>query len=72
MIFGLKCKHGFSTAGGCKTKRDWAVLFALCPVFLALQTVSWLLFGLDGAKQIYPLYIHLAYFELQHYNIGML
>ena len=48
-----------SIAGGCKSQRDWALLFALCPVFLALQTVSWLVWGLDATKRIYPLLVHL-------------
>ena len=56
-IFGVALSVSF--AGGCRARRDWAVLFALCPVFLALQTVSWLMLGLDGAKRLYPLYIHL-------------
>ena len=57
LFFGVALSASF--AGGCKTRRDWAVLFALCPVFLALQAVFWLMLGLDGAKRLYPLYIHL-------------
>ena len=57
LIFGVALSVSF--AGGCKARRDWAVLFALCAVLLALQTVSWRMLGLDGAKQSYPLYIHL-------------
>ena len=57
LLFGVALSASF--AGGCRARRDWAVLFALCPVFLALQTVSWLMLGLDGAKRLYPLYIHL-------------
>ena len=48
-----------SIAGGCKTRRDRTTLFVLCPIFLALQTLSWLIWGMDTAKQLYPLYIHL-------------
>lgn len=48
-----------SIAGGCKSRREWTLLFALCPVFLALQTVSWLVWGLDATKYIYPLLVHL-------------
>ena len=56
-LFGVALSVSF--AGGCKARRDWASLFALCPAFLALQTVSWLVLGLDISKQLYPLYIHL-------------
>ena len=57
LLFGVALSASF--AGGCRTRRDWAVLFVLCPVFLALQVISWLMLGLDGAKRLYPLYIHL-------------
>ena len=56
-LFGVALSVAF--AGGCKRKRDWIVLLALCPVFLVFQTLSWLLWGMDAAKQFYPLYIHL-------------
>ena len=59
LVFFFGVALSVSFAGGCKTRRDWTVLFALCPVFLALQTTSWLLMGIDTAKQFYPLYIHL-------------
>ena len=45
--------------GGYKTWRSWTVFVALCVVFLALMTWSWLRFGLDFTKRIYPLVIHL-------------
>ena len=44
--------------GGCKTWRSWTVFFALCSIFLALLTYSWLRFGLDFTNRIYPLLIH--------------
>ena len=56
-LFGVFLSVSF--AGGCEGRRDRIVLLALCPVFLALQTLSWLLWGMDTAKQFYPLYIHL-------------
>ena len=59
LVFFFGVALSVSFAGGCKSRRDRAVLFALCPVFLALQTASWLLLGMDAAKQLYPLYIHL-------------
>ena len=57
LLFGVLLSVSF--AGGCRSKRDRIVLFALCPVFLAFQTLSWLLWGMNAAKQFYPLYIHL-------------
>lgn len=48
-----------SIAGDCRDRREWALLFLLCPVFLALQTVSWLGLGLEATKRLYPLLIHL-------------
>lgn len=59
LVFFFGASLSVFFAGGCKTRRDWAILFALCPVFLALQTLSWLVLGLDITKQLYPLYIHL-------------
>lgn len=45
--------------GGCKARREWIIFFALCLFFLALQLHSLLAFGLDTAKRLYPLYIHI-------------
>ena len=59
LVFFFGVALSVSFAGGCRGKRDWAVLFALCPVFLALQTLSWLLWGMDTAKRLYPLCVHL-------------
>lgn len=62
LVFFFGASLSVSIAGGCKAKREWAILFALCPVFLALQTISWLVLGLDITKQLYPLLIHLPLF----------
>ena len=59
LVFFFGVSLSVSFAGGCKNRRDWPLLFALCLVFLAIQTASWLLLGMDAAKQLYPLYIHL-------------
>lgn len=59
LVFFFGASLSVAIAGGCKTKREWALLFALCPVFLAFQTLSWLGLGLDVTKQLYPLLIHL-------------
>lgn len=59
LVFFFGAALSVAIAGGCKTRREWAILFSLCPVFLALQTASWLVVGLDATKQLYPLLIHL-------------
>lgn len=59
LVFFFGASLSVSIAGGCKSRRDWAILFALCPIFLALQTLAWLMLGLDVTKQLYPLLIHL-------------
>ena len=59
LVFFFGASLSVSIAGGCKTRREWVLLAALCPVFLALQTLSWLVLGLDVTKQLYPLLIHL-------------
>ena len=59
LVFFFGAALSVSIAGGCSSRREWALLFALCPVFFALQTVSWLVWGLDATKFIYPLLIHL-------------
>ena len=48
-----------SIAGGCKARRDWILLAALCSVSLTLQIMSYLVSGLDATKQICPLQLHL-------------
>lgn len=59
LVFFFGAALSVAIAGGCNSRREWALLFALCPVFLALQTVSWLVWGLDATKYIYPLLVHL-------------
>ena len=59
LVFFFGASLSVSIAGGCKTRRDWILLAALCPVFLALQTISWLTLRLETTKQLYPLLIHL-------------
>lgn len=62
LVFFFGVALSVSISGGCKTRRDWAILSALCPIFLALQTLSWLVLGLATTKQLYPLLIHLPLF----------
>ena len=56
-FFGVALSVSFT--GGCRGRRDRAALLAMCPIFLAFQTIFWLALGMDTAKQFYPLYIHL-------------
>ena len=59
LVFFFGVSLSVSFAGGCETRRDRTVLLALCLVFLAIQTATWLQLGLDTAKRLYPLYVHL-------------
>lgn len=62
LVFFFGAALSVAIAGGCRSRRDWIILFTLCPAFLALQTLSWLTLGLDLTKQLYPLLIHLPLF----------
>lgn len=59
LVFFFGASLSVSIAGGCKLRREWTLLFALCPVCLALQTISWLVLGLQITKELYPLLVHL-------------
>ena len=59
LVFFFGASLSVSIAGGCRSRREWVLLAALCPVFLTLQALSWLTLGLDTTKQLYPLLIHL-------------
>ena len=59
LVFFFGAALSVSIAGGCMSRHEWALLFALCPVALALQTGFWLVWGLDATKDIYPLLVHL-------------
>ena len=59
LVFFFGAALSVTIAGGCNSRREWALLFALCPVFLAFQTIFWLVWGLDATKQVYPLLVHL-------------
>lgn len=62
LVFFFGAALSVAIAGGCRSRRDWTILFALCPIFLALQTLSWLTLGLEVTKQLYPLLIHIPLF----------
>ena len=59
LVFLFGAALSVSIAGGCQTRRDRAVILSLLPIFLALQTGSWLMLGLETTKQLYPLLVHL-------------
>ena len=59
LVFFFGATLSVAITGGCKNRRDWVLISALFPIFLTLQTASWLILGLEVTKQLYPLLIHL-------------
>lgn len=57
LIYGLLLS--VSIAGGCETRRQKRLIFALCPLFLLLQSLCWLVWDVGFAKKLYPLIVHL-------------
>ena len=57
LVYGLFLSVGI--AGGCQNRRQKRIVAAVGPVFLLVQSVCWLLFGVAVARQIYPLIVHL-------------
>ena len=57
LMFGLFLSA--SIAGGWKTQRQKRLLFALCPLFLLIQILCYLIWGITATRQMYPLLIHL-------------
>lgn len=61
--YGLVLLYGLflsvAVAGGWKNRRERLLVMALCPVFLLIQTPCWLILGVDTAKRLYPLIVHL-------------
>ena len=57
LIFGLFLSVFIS--GGWADQRQKRLVWTLCPLFLAIQSPCWLLWGEDAVKQIYPLIVHL-------------
>ena len=57
LIYGLFLSVHISGGWGSEKKRKWSIL--LCPLFLLAQSLCWLLWGVDVAKRIYPLVVHL-------------
>lgn len=59
LVFFFGAALSVFIVGGWRTQREQAIFIILCPVFLAFQTASWLVLGLDATKRLYPLMIHL-------------
>lgn len=61
--YGLVLLYGLvldvAIAGGCETAKQRRVILWLCPAFLLIQLLGWLVLGESGVKQIYPLIVHL-------------
>ena len=61
--YGLVLLYGLvldvAIAGGCETAKQRRVSLWLCPAFLLIQLLGWLVLGESGVKQIYPIIVHL-------------
>lgn len=61
--YGLVLLYGLflsvSIAGGWKSRRERLLVFLLCLILLLIQIPCWLILGIDAARQLYPLIVHL-------------
>lgn len=57
LIYGLFLSTFIS--GGWQNNLQKRLIFLLCPLFLAIQSPCWLIFGEAAVKQLYPLIVHL-------------
>lgn len=57
LIYGLFLSVFIS--GGWETRRQRAMVFTACPIFLLIQSFFWLMYSVDTAKRLYPLIVHL-------------
>lgn len=57
LIYGLFLSTHI--AGGWETKQQKRLIFALCPLFLLIQSIFRLAWGVEITKQIYPLIVHI-------------
>ena len=57
LIYGLFLSTDIS--GGWDGPQQKRVIFLLCPLFLLIQWLCWLIFGVETATQLYPLIVHL-------------
>ena len=63
LSYGLVLVYGLvlaaAIAGSFETARQRRIVLWLCPVFLLVQLLGWLLLGEDSVTRIYPLIVHL-------------
>ena len=63
LSYGLVLVYGLvlaaAIAGSFETARQRRIVLWLCPVFLLVQLLGWLLLGKDSVTRIYPLIVHL-------------
>lgn len=57
LIYGLFLSTHI--AGGWENEKQKRLIYLLCPLFLLIQSVFWLLWGVTVAKQLYPLTVHI-------------
>ena len=61
--YGLVLVYGLflstAIAGGWQSPRQRRMIFALCPLFLLIQALCWVMLGEGLTKQLYPLIVHL-------------
>lgn len=57
LIYGLLLS--VEIVGGVQDGRHERLIFALCPVFLLIQGLGWLIFGTQAVRQAYPLLVHM-------------
>lgn len=61
--YGLILLYGLflsiSIAGGCNTRQQKRLICVICPLLLLIQSALWLELGVDAAKKLYPVAVHL-------------
>lgn len=61
--YGLVLFYGLflstSIAGGWETRQQKRLVFCLCPVFLLVQGLCYVIWGISATRQLYPLIVHL-------------
>lgn len=64
--YGLVLLYGMflsvAVSGECKSRWERITVLILCPVLLLPQTICWLVLGMDAARRLYPLLVHLPLF----------
>lgn len=60
LLYGISLSAAVS--GGCKSRREEITVIVLCPLLLLSQAACWLTLGMEAAKGLYPLMVHLPLF----------